>query len=253
MKPLAQNGRPLVDVVLEFRELAKNSFLCDFELKVWFLAGLDHWWYSRMPKTYLLTSSLTECMYYALQLSRSRTSPPPFVAPSSPPSVGKSMPPSAAFPSPPSTALSSPPFAGNAMPPSAAPSSLPPSVALSSLPSAGNSTPPSAAHSSPEHAPVPAPQKRYSEPAPPEQPPVPAPRQRPPEPAPQLRPQVSTPPERPKVPAPSVHQTDRAPTFPKEFFWGGSRAPAIEAEVGAGAGAAGAGAAAFGGGPTMAS
>ncbi len=53
MKPLAQNGRPLVDFVLEFRELAKNSSLCGFELKVWFLAGLDNWWYSRMPKTWL--------------------------------------------------------------------------------------------------------------------------------------------------------------------------------------------------------
>ncbi len=53
MKSLAQNGRPLVDFVLEFRELAKNSSLCGFELKVWFLAGLDNWWYSRMPKTWL--------------------------------------------------------------------------------------------------------------------------------------------------------------------------------------------------------
>lgn len=73
--PLAQNGQPMVDFVLEFRELAKTSSLCDSELRVWFLGGLDNQWYSRMPKN-LLTNSLTECMYYALQLSRSTPSGP---------------------------------------------------------------------------------------------------------------------------------------------------------------------------------
>ncbi len=36
--------------------------------------------------------------------------------------------------------------------------------------------------------------------------------------------------ERPQVP-------DRAPTFPKEIFWGGSRDPAVEAGAGAAAAA----------------
>ncbi len=44
-------------------------------------------------------------------------------------------------------------------------------------------------------------------------------------------PPSAAPPERPQVP-------DRAPIFPKEIFWGGSRAPAEEAGAGVGAGAA---------------
>ncbi len=56
-----------------------------------------------------------------------------------------------------------------------------------------------------------------------------------PEPAPRQRPPVSTPPERPQVSAPPERQPDRAPTIPKEFFWGGSRAPAVEARAGAAA------------------
>ncbi len=68
-------------------------------------------------------------------------------------------------------------------------------------PSAAKSSPPATADSSPEHAPVPAPRKRFAVPAPPERPPVHAP------------------PERPSVPAPSEQLPDRAPTFPKKVFF----------------------------------
>ncbi len=49
------------------------------------------------------------------------------------------------------------------------------------------------------------------------------------------KPVRSLPPECPQVPAPPEHPQvpDRVYTFPKEFFWGGSRAPAIEAGAGA--------------------
>ncbi len=72
---LAETGRPMVDFVLEFRELAKTSAMGDSELRAWFLGGLDNLWYSRIPKN-LLTGSLVECMYYDLQLSRSTPSGP---------------------------------------------------------------------------------------------------------------------------------------------------------------------------------
>ncbi len=72
---LTQNGRSMVNFVLEFRELAKTSSLGDSELIASFLGGLDDLWSSRMPKN-LLKGSLTECLYYALQLSRSTPSGP---------------------------------------------------------------------------------------------------------------------------------------------------------------------------------
>ncbi len=41
-----------------------------------FREGLDDTWYSRMPNN-ILTGTLVECMYYALQLSRSALDKPP--------------------------------------------------------------------------------------------------------------------------------------------------------------------------------
>ncbi len=80
-------------------------------------------------------------------------------------------------------------------------------------------------------------------PAPRQRTPEPAPRQRTPEPAPRERPQVSALPERPQVPAPPSARSNSgtagsSPYSPQGiFFWGGSRAPAVEAGVGAGAAA----------------
>ncbi len=65
----------MVNFVLEFRERAKTSSLADSELIALFLGGLDDLWSSRMPKN-LLKGSLTECLYYALLLSRSTPSGP---------------------------------------------------------------------------------------------------------------------------------------------------------------------------------
>ncbi len=146
-----------------------------------------------------------------------------------------SPPSSAALPSPQLSAApksSPPPLTGKSTPPSVALPSLQSSAALSS--------PPAAVHSSKENTPGPVPRKCFSVPALPECPPVPVPRKRPPEPAPWQRPQVPTPPEHPLVPAPPVPThlvwlPDRAPTFPNKFFGGGSRAPAVEAGMGAGA------------------
>ncbi len=90
----------------------------------------------------------------------------------------------------------------------------------------------------PERPPVPVPRMRLAVPAPPERPPVPAPRQRYAVPAsPGPVPPVSALPERPQVPVPPecLQVPDRAPTFPKEIWGGGSRAPAEEAGAGAGA------------------
>ncbi len=120
------------------------------------------------------------------------------------------------------------------IPPAAPPSCTPPSTAPSSPPSAAiSSPPPFAAHSSPPAVSVASPSAVYVASLPVAAPskPEPAPRPRPPEPTPRQRPQLSALPERPQVPAPPEHPQvpDRAPTFLKEFFWGGSRAPAIEA------------------------
>ncbi len=119
--------------------------------------------------------------------------------------------------------------------PSAAFSSPPPPAAHPSMLADSDSSLPAAAHTNPEHAPVPAPRKRFAVPAPPLCPPVPAPRQCLLVPALPECPPVSTPPERPQVPALPERKTEPASTSPKEFFWGGSRVPAIEAGSGAGA------------------
>ncbi len=134
-------------------------------------------------------------------------------------------------PETPSAGKSSPPFAAHSSPPAAA-NSCPPAAQLSALIQAPEHPPVAAL--APEHPPVSA----LAPERPPERPPVPAPRKSPPE-----GPPVPSLPERPQVPAPPERQPDPvsgpgralgSSTFPKDFFWGSSRAPVIEAGAGLG-------------------
>ncbi len=241
---LARLDLPFYEYAREFCKLVVATALDDATLNKLFWLGANHHRSVDLPDTTGL--SWREGVFRCLGSvrARARTSPLSFAAPASPPPAGKAMPPTAAIARP-------PPFAAYSSPQPVSMAS-PPAVHVASLPVAAPSKPEPTPR---QRLPVPAPQKRYAVPAPPERPPVPAPRmrlavpappERPPVPAPRMRLAVPAPPECPPVPAPRKRYAesalperpqvpDRAPTFLKEIFWGGSRAPAGEAGAGAGA------------------